>query len=91
MRCDECGTALFEAGDDVPAGVYTRVDDGSFRRVTLERAGPLPASFDGHVAEYRAAAGACVCERRRAAVAVAVAASAGGAMLDAPAERQNSL
>ena len=91
MRCDECGIALFEAGDVAPAGVYTRVDDGSFRRVTLERAGPLPASFDGHVAEYRAAAGACVCERRRAAVAVAVAASAGGAMLDAPAERQNSL
>ena len=75
MRCDECGTALFEAGDDVPAGVYTRVDDGSFRRVTLERAGPLPASFDGHVAEYRAAA-TCVCERRHAMGIVQ--ASAGG-------------
>ncbi len=88
MRCDECGTALFEAGDVAPAGVYTRVDDGSFRRVTLEAAGPLPASFDGHVAEYRATAGACICERRRA---VTVAASAVGEMLAAPAERQNSL
>ena len=73
MRCDECGIALFEAGDVAPAGVYTRVDDGSFRRVTLERAGPLPASFDGHVAEYRAAA-TCVCERRHAAVALTVSA-----------------
>ena len=69
MRCDECGIALYEAGDVVPAGVYTRVDDGSFRRVTLERAGPLPASFDGHVAEYREAAAVCVCERRHAPIA----------------------
>lgn len=74
MRCDECGISLYEAGDVVPAGVYTRVDDESFRRVTLERAGPLPASFDGHVAEYRAAAATCVCERRHAPAAVHAAA-----------------
>ena len=74
MRCDECGISLYEAGDVVPAGVYTRVDDESFRRVTLECAGPLPASFDGHVAEYRAAAATCVCERRHAPAAVHAAA-----------------
>jgi hypothetical protein len=74
MHCDECGIALYEAGDVAPAGVYTRVDDESFRRVTLERTGPLPASFDGHVAEYRAAAATCVCERRHAPTAVHAAA-----------------
>lgn len=68
MRCDECGTALFEAGDIVPAGIYMRVDDGSFRRVTLEQRGSLPASFDGHVAEYSNAAASCTCERRHAAI-----------------------
>ena len=74
MHCDECGIALYEAGDIVPAGVYTRVDDESFRRVTLEREGPLPASFDGHVAEYRVAAATCVRERRHAPTAVHAAA-----------------
>lgn len=88
MRCDECGTALYEAGDVVPAGVYARVDDGSFRRVTLERAGPLPASFDGHVAEYRTAATTCICERRHAAVVIP--ASIGSAMLDAPEKESSS-
>ena len=64
MRCEECGTALYAAGDVVPPGDYLRVDDGTFRRVTLERAGRLPPSYDGHVARYRAAAAACRCERR---------------------------
>ena len=52
MRCDECGIALFKAGAIVPAGTYVRVDDRSFRRVTLQQRGPLPPSFDGHIAEY---------------------------------------
>jgi hypothetical protein len=71
MRCEECGNALYEAGDTVPAGIYARVDDGSFRQVILEQRGPLPPSFDGHVAEYRHAAAPCACERRRIAVALA--------------------
>jgi hypothetical protein len=70
MRCEECGTALYEAGDVAPAGVYVRVDDSSFRRVTLGHRGPLPASFDGHIAEYRDAAGSCGCERRNVAAVV---------------------
>lgn len=64
MRCDECGIALFDAGAIVPAGTYVRVDDRSFRRVTLQQRGPLPASFDGHIAEYRSATASCLCERR---------------------------
>jgi len=64
MRCDECGIALFEAGAIVPAGTYVRVDDRSFRRVTLQQRGPLPASFDGHIAEYRSEAASCLCEGR---------------------------
>ena len=68
MRCDECGTALYTVGEIVPAGVYVRVDDGSFRKVTLKRTGRLPASFDGHIAQYRDAAASCVCERRHTAV-----------------------
>lgn len=65
--CEECGTRLYQAGDTAPAGAYLRVDDGSFHRVILPSAGPLPASFDGHVARYRAAAAPCVCERQHAA------------------------
>ncbi len=67
MRCDECETALYEAGEVVSAGAYVRVDDGSFRRVALAQRGPLPPSFDGHVAQYRSAAASCACERRHAA------------------------
>ncbi len=67
MQCDECGIALYTVGEIVPAGVYVRVDDGSFRKVTLERKGPLPASFDGHIAQYRGMAGSCACERRHTA------------------------
>lgn len=66
MRCEECGNAVYQAGETVPAGVYMRIDDGSLRRVTLTRRGLLPASFDGHIATYRSAASACACERRHA-------------------------
>lgn len=63
VQCEECGTPLYQAGERVPAGTYLRIDDDSFHRVSLLTAGPLPASFDGHVALYRAAAAPCVCER----------------------------
>lgn len=64
MRCEECGTVLFEAGDVVPAGEYLRVDDGSFTKVVVARRSPIPASFDGHVAQYRGAGAACACRGR---------------------------
>lgn len=64
MRCDECGTELYEAGEVVPAGDYTRVDDRSFRHIALTQRGPLPPSFDGHIALYRSAAVPCACESR---------------------------
>lgn len=70
MRCEECDTPLYEAGEMAPPGVYARVDDGTFRQVTLERAGPLPPSYDGHVAWYRAAAAPCRCEHCAAVAAV---------------------
>jgi hypothetical protein len=66
MHCEECGNVVYQAGETVPAGVYMRIDDGSLRRVALTRRGPLPASFDGHIATYRGAASACACERRHA-------------------------
>ena len=43
---------LWKAGDIVPAGSYRRVDDTLHRLVVLQQEGPLPASFDGHVALY---------------------------------------
>lgn len=67
MHCDECGTELYEAGEVVPAGDYTRVDDRSFHHVVLTQPGPLPPSFDGHIALYRSAAAPCACERRHTA------------------------
>ena len=63
--CDECGTRLYQAGERVHAGTYLRVDDESFQRVRVSTGGGLPASFDGHIALYRAAAAPCVCERRQ--------------------------
>jgi hypothetical protein len=65
QQCEECGTRLYQAGDTVPAGTYLRVDDGSFHSLSLSSADPLPASFDGHVAQYRAAAAPCMCQRQR--------------------------
>jgi hypothetical protein len=51
----ELGTPIWRAGELAPPGVYVRVDDGSHRLIRLESAGPLPPSFDGHVACYRLA------------------------------------
>ncbi len=65
-RCEECGTPVYQAGEYVSAGDYLRVDDGSFQRVRLSAMEQLPASFDGHIALYRAAAAPCACERRQA-------------------------
>ncbi len=47
---------VWKAGELVPAGTYVRIDDESSRQITLFMAGPLPASFDGHVACYSVAA-----------------------------------
>lgn len=63
-QCEECGTRLYQAGEPAPAGAYLRVDDGSFQPLSLPSSGMLPASFDGRVALYRAAAAPCACERR---------------------------
>lgn len=68
-QCEECGTRLFRAGQRVVAGMYLRVDDGSFQRLQLISSGMLPASLDGHIALYRAAAAPCACERRHHAAA----------------------
>ncbi len=56
MQHDGCQAPVWKAGEVVPAGTYVRIDDESYRKVTLQQTGPLPASFDGHVAYYRAAA-----------------------------------
>ena len=66
MRCDECEARLYEAGEVVPAGNYVRVDDSSSRVFVLDRDGPLPPAWDGHVALYRLAASTCACARRAA-------------------------
>lgn len=79
MQCDECGGSLYHAGDLVPAGTYLRIDDGSFRRIVLQHAGALPATFGGHVAEYRDDTRPCLCvERQLTDGAVERAVSAGG-------------
>ncbi len=38
-----------------------RVDDQSYRKLVHDKDGLLPASYDGHIALYRTADGACVC------------------------------
>jgi hypothetical protein len=53
MQHDEYHVPLWKAGEVVPAGTYVRVDDQSYKIVTLQQKGPLPATFDGHVALYR--------------------------------------
>lgn len=55
MSFDDSGVTLYQAGEVVAAGYYARVDDGSYHLVLLAQSGPLPPSFDGHVALYRAA------------------------------------
>ncbi len=62
MRCDECQMPLWKAGEIVRAGTYVRVDDKSYQTITLDQEGPLPATFDGHVALYCTAA--CRCRDR---------------------------
>ncbi len=62
LRCEECQMPLWKAGEVVPAGTYVRVDDRSYRSVILNQEGPLPATFDGHVALY--CTSACACKDR---------------------------
>jgi hypothetical protein len=45
---------IWKAGEIAPAGIYVRIDEPSYRVITLKCEGPLPATFDGHVAYYRA-------------------------------------
>ncbi len=59
LQCEECQMPLWRAGEVVPAGTYVRVDDRSYRAVLLDQVGPLPATFDGHVALYCTAGCAC--------------------------------
>lgn len=59
LQCEECQMPLWKAGKVVPAGTYVRVDDQSYRTVILDQEGPLPATFDGHVALYCTSGCAC--------------------------------
>lgn len=70
MKCEECQQELWKAGEIVPAGIYTRVDDGSYRLVILEQEGPLPATFDGHSAFYGSSACRCAVRARQSGVSV---------------------
>lgn len=51
---EEHQAQIWKAGEIVPAGTYMRIDQQSYHMVTLDCEGPLPATFDGHVACYRA-------------------------------------
>ena len=62
MCCEEYQMPLWKAGEVVPAGTYVRIDDGSYRLVTLDREGPLPPSFDAHIALYCVCG--CACRKR---------------------------
>ncbi len=62
MRCEECGLPLWQAGGVVPTGMYMRMDDEAHSVVTLDHAGALPASLDGHVALYHAVAVTYTCK-----------------------------
>ena len=59
LQCEECQMPLWRAGEVVPAGTYVRMDDRSYRTVVLDQVGPLPATFDGHVALYCTSGCAC--------------------------------
>lgn len=54
MFNEEFQEYIWQAGEIVPSGTYVRVDDERHRMVTLDCQGPLPATFDGHIALYRA-------------------------------------
>ncbi|HLZ59932.1 MAG TPA: hypothetical protein VKR06_23535 [Ktedonosporobacter sp.] len=56
MQYEGYQVPVWKAGEVVPAGTYIRIDNHSYRSITLDQNGPLPASFDGQVALYRAAA-----------------------------------
>jgi hypothetical protein len=60
MRCEECDAPLWCAGDEAPPGVYVHVDMPAEHPVILHASERLPASFDGHIAIYRASGCACV-------------------------------
>jgi hypothetical protein len=49
---EEHQAQAWKAGEIVPAGIYVRIDQQSYRMVMLDCEGPLPATFDGHVAYY---------------------------------------
>jgi hypothetical protein len=55
MWFDEAQFPVWKAGEVVPAGIYVRIDNRSSHQVILEQTGPLPPSFDGQIACYRAA------------------------------------
>jgi hypothetical protein len=59
MHCDECAAPLWRAGESAPPGEYARVDVVTPTIVRLRAHERLPASFDGHIAVYRALGGAC--------------------------------
>ncbi len=61
MKCEECGMVLWRAGEVVPAGMYMRVDTPVHSVVSLDQAGPLPASLDGRVALYHLVAVGYTC------------------------------
>lgn len=65
MKCEECQQNLWQAGEIVPAGTYTRVDDLSYRLVILEQEGALPATFDGHIALYCSSACRCAMHAKK--------------------------
>lgn len=50
---EEYQAQIWKAGEIVSAGTYVRIDQQSYRLVTLDCEGALPATFDGHVAYYR--------------------------------------
>lgn len=49
---EEHQAPVWKAGEIAPPGIYMRIDDDSYRKITLTREEPLPATFDGHVALY---------------------------------------
>ena len=59
MDGEEYGMQVWQAGESVPAGIYLRVDDHSYRVIVLEQPGSLRASYDGHVAYYCRAPETC--------------------------------
>ena len=67
MRCEECGSPVWRAGEIAPAGTYLRIDRAPYQRVRLLVDGPLPATFDGHSALYRTAGITCSCMKRASA------------------------